>query len=188
MKRLAVFVSGTGSLLEAMIKDGLPITLVLSDRECRGIKIAKEAVIPTEIITREKYNFGSKNYPFLREEYTREITKVLLGNRIEIVAMAGFMTVLHKGIFDFFKGKILNSHPSLLPSFKGEYAVRDALEFGAKVSGTTIHVATEELDAGPILAQESVPVLEGDTVDTLWERIKIVERVLYTKTIRSFAS
>ncbi len=187
MKRLAVFVSGSGTLLAAMIKDGLPIALVLADRECRGIEIAKESGIPTEIITREKYGFGSQNYPFCRDEYTREITEVLLRNDIEIVAMAGFMTVLHKEIFGFYKDKILNSHPSLLPSFKGEHAVRDALEFGVKMTGTTIHVATEELDNGPILAQASVPVLEGDTVEMLWERIKVVERVLYAKTIRDFA-
>ena len=186
MKRLAVFVSGTGTLLEAMIKDGLSITLVLADRKCRGIEIAEEAGIPTIIVSREKYAFNSQNYPFRRDEFTREITERLLRNDIGVVAMAGFMTVLESSIFEFFRGKILNSHPSLLPMFKGKHAVRDALTFGVKVTGTTIHIATEELDNGPILAQESVPVLEGDTVDILWERIKSVERVLYTKTLRDF--
>jgi phosphoribosylglycinamide formyltransferase 1 len=100
--------------------------------------------------------------------------------------MAGFGTVLAAPIFDIYAGRMLNTHPALLPAFKGWHAVRDALAAGVKVTGTTIHVATEEVDAGPILAQEAVPVLTGDTEETLHERIKTVERRLYPETIRLF--
>ena len=111
---------------------------------------------------------------------------MLFSHRIDFVAMAGFMTILDSVIFDDYGSKILNTHPSLLPSFKGDHAVRDALAFGAKVTGCTIHVATEKLDDGKILAQEVVPVFGDDTEDTLHERIKRVERVLYPRTIREF--
>ena len=103
---------------------------------------------------------------------------------IDLVVMAGFGTILAKPIFDRFAGRILNTHPALLPSFPGWHAVDDALSYGVKVTGCTVHVATEEVDAGPILAQEAVVVLPDDTVDSLHERIKAVERRLYIQTIR----
>jgi phosphoribosylglycinamide formyltransferase 1 len=85
-----------------------------------------------------------------------------------------------------YAGRVLNTHPALLPAFPGWHAVRDALAYGVKVTGTTVHVATGEVDAGPILAQEAVPVEPGDTEETLHERIKVVERRLYPATIRQF--
>ena len=183
MKNLAVFVSGKSTLLAAMIADELAISLVLADRECLGIAIAETAGIPTELVPR---TFKSG---FDRRLYTLDVLNILRRREIAFVAMAGFMTVLGPVIFsEGYRGRILNSHPSLLPAFKGEKAVKDALEFGVKVTGTTIHVATERLDEGPILAQEAVRVLSGDTVDTLWERIKVVERALYPPTIREFAN
>ncbi|MBV9662072.1 MAG: phosphoribosylglycinamide formyltransferase, partial [Acidimicrobiales bacterium] len=98
----------------------------------------------------------------------------------------GFGTVLSGSLFDVFPGRVLNTHPALLPAFKGWHAVRDALAYGVKVTGTTVHIATEEVDAGPILAQETVPVEEGDTEATLHERIKEVERRVYPEAIRRF--
>ena len=210
--KLAVLVSGSGTLCEAMIKDRLPISLVLADRKCRGIEIAKQAKIPTVVIQRrdfrqrpslrdEKFTiafvqcligywiarFLGKPPKFQREKFTKVLAECLLEYGITHLAMAGFMTILSESIFTKygFAGRILNSHPSLLPAFKGETAVQDALAFGVKVTGTTIHIATPKLDDGPIIAQEPVRVEEGDTVDTLWERIKVVERVLYPKAIRS---
>jgi len=103
-----------------------------------------------------------------------------------VVAMAGFGTVLGPPIFEVYYGRILNTHPALLPAFKGWHAVRDAIEAGVKVTGTTVHIATEEVDAGPILAQEPVRVEPGDTEESLHERIKVVERRLYPETIRLF--
>jgi phosphoribosylglycinamide formyltransferase 1 len=101
--------------------------------------------------------------------------------------MAGFGTVV-PGLTDAYPGRVLNSHPALLPAFKGWHAVRDALAAGVKVTGTTIHVATAEVDDGPILAQEAVPVLPDDTEESLHERIKQVEWRLYPATIRRFVA
>jgi len=100
------------------------------------------------------------------------------------VVMAGFGTILEQPIYDRFAGHVLNTHPALLPSFPGWHGVRDALDYGVKVTGCTVHVATLEVDAGPILAQEAVAVLPDDTEESLHERIKVVERRLYIDTIR----
>lgn len=100
--------------------------------------------------------------------------------------MAGFGTVLDEPIHDAYARRILNTHPALLPAFPGWHAVEQALEVGVKVTGCTVHLATLEVDAGPILAQQAVPVLPGDTVDRLHERIKETERMLYPRTIREF--
>ncbi len=97
--------------------------------------------------------------------------------------MAGFMTILEKPIFDAFPNRVVNTHPSLLPAFRGAHAVPDALAFGAKVTGCTVHIATLEVDTGPILAQEAVPVLPADDADALHERIKQVERRLYPEVL-----
>jgi len=101
--------------------------------------------------------------------------------------MAGFGTILGKPIFDFMPGRILNTHPALLPSFPGWHAVRAAMDFGVKVTGCTIHVATPEVDQGPILAQEAVAVLEDDDEASLHGRIKAVERRLYVETLSKIA-
>jgi phosphoribosylglycinamide formyltransferase-1 len=120
---------------------------------------------------------------FDRDGYTAELLGVLSGWDIELVAMAGFGTILGKGMFDAFPGHILNTHPALLPSFPGWHGVEDALAYGVKVTGCTVHIATEEVDAGPILAQEAVTVETDDTAATLHERIKAVERRIYVHTI-----
>ena len=183
MTKLAVFVSGTGTNLEAMIHSGLEISLVLADRPCRGFEIAKAAGIATELVERKTYGPD-----FDRAAYTREVMAALEPHDIGLIAMAGFMTIISPAIFDRYEGKILNTHPSLLPAFKGENAVEQALAAGVKTTGFTIHVATSELDAGPILAQASVPVEPGDTVDTLQERIKQSERRVYPETIKKLMS
>ena len=175
--KLAVPVSGTGTILEAMIQRGLPISLVIADRPCRGAEIAKEAKIPAHIIPR------TFNEDFYRYSFTLDFIGFLDRYDIGLVAMAGFMTIFHPVIFKSYANRIINIHPALLPSFKGDHAVRDALAFGVKVTGTTIHYATSELDTGPIIAQEAVTVLEGDTVETLHERIKVVERRLYPEVV-----
>jgi phosphoribosylglycinamide formyltransferase-1 len=177
---LAILVSGTGSLMEAMIADGLSITLILADRPCRGLDVAKAKGVPTELVER---SFAKD---FDRRTYTKQVIVMLEKYGVDLVAMAGFMTVFDPVIFKKFPDRILNSHPSLLPAFKGDHAVRDALAAGVSETGTTIHIATATLDDGPILAQEKVPVLPTDTVLTLHERIKIVERRLYPAVIRAY--
>ena len=129
-KRLAVFVSGTGSLLEAMISAGLKIALVVADRKCRGVEIARNAGIPVELLART--DFGPS---FDRYAYTLKTCDLLCKYNIDIVAMAGYMTILDPVMFNMYGGMILNTHPSLLPLYKGDHAVRDALADGAKVTG-----------------------------------------------------
>ena len=112
------------------------------------------------------------------------VAESLVDHEVDLVAMAGFGTVLAAPVHDAYRGRILNTHPALLPAFPGWHAVEDALAAGVKVTGCTVHVATLEMDAGPILAQEAVAVLPDDTVETLHERIKEVERRLYPATVR----
>jgi phosphoribosylglycinamide formyltransferase 1 len=179
--RLGVLASGQGSLLEALLEAGLRISVVVADRECRALEVAGAAGVPSELVKRD--SFGPR---FDRAAYTRRVITVLEDSGIGVVAMAGFGTVLSPEMISAFPGRVLNTHPALLPAFKGWHAVRDALAAGVTVTGTTVHIATETVDEGPILAQEQVPVLPGDTEETLHERIKTVERRLYPETIRRF--
>jgi len=181
--RLAVPVSGSGTLLEAILAGGTPVALVVADRPCRGLTVAAGAGVPAELVERSDFSTT-----FDRVGYTDLLVKALASAGIDLVAMAGFLTVLAPSAFDAFPGRILNTHPALLPSFRGAHAVRDALAGGVKVTGCTVHVATAEVDAGPILAQEAVPVLPGDDEATLHERIKEVERRLYPATIKELLS
>lgn len=182
--RLAVLASGTGSLFEAMAKGGLPVAVLIADRHCRAIdEVAPMFGVPAELVERTSY--GKK---FDRKVYTEEVIAILKKYDVTLVAMAGFMTIFDPVIFEEYKNRILNTHPSLLPLFKGDHAVADALAAVATETGCTIHVATAELDAGPILAQEKVPVMPGDTIEALHERIKVVERVLYPKVILDYAA
>lgn len=178
--RLAVLASGSGTLLDAMAAAGLPIDLVVVDRPCAVESVAERHGLRHELVERTDFGAG-----FDRVRYTDRVLDVLSIDRIELVAMAGWGTILAPAAFAAYPGRILNTHPSLLPSFPGWNAVREALAYGVKVSGCTVHVATEEVDVGPILAQEAVEVLPGDDEASLHERIKIVERRLYVDTIRS---
>ena len=177
--RLAVLASGSGTILDAMAHSGLPISLVLVDRSCGAEKVAADHGLTCAMV--ERTSFGPD---FDRVDYTRQVTERLAAEGIELVAMAGFGTVLGQPIQDGYGGRILNTHPSLLPAFPGWHAVQDALDYGVKITGCTVHVATLEVDAGPILAQQAVAVEPDDTVDTLHERIKTVERDLYVRTVR----
>ena len=176
--RLAVLASGSGTILEAMCAADIPVAVVVVDRECGAQDVAASNGIDCEVVQRR--SFGKD---FDRDGYTAELLGVLAGWDIELVAMAGFGTILGKGMFDAYPGHILNTHPALLPAFPGWHGVADALAYGVKVTGCTVHIATEEVDAGPILAQEAVVVESDDTVASLHERIKAVERRLYVRTI-----
>ncbi len=176
LTRIGVLASGGGSNLEAILAAGLPVVAVVVDRPCRAVAVAEAAGVPAELVPR-----GPD-----RLEFTHAVVDALERHRVDVVAMAGFMTILDKPVFDAFGDRVLNTHPSLLPAFPGAHAVAEALAAGVKVSGCTVHVATVEVDCGPILAQEAVPVLPGDTVESLHERIKAVEHRLYPDTIRRF--
>ena len=178
--RIAVLASGSGTLLDAILTDALPVLVVLTDRHCRALDIATGRGVAAELVERTEWGPG-----FDRDAYTERVVKVLQSHDIDLVVMAGFGTVVPR-IVEAFPGRVLNTHPALLPAFKGWHAVRAALDAGVKVTGMTIHVAPAEVDDGPILAQEAVAVLPGDTEDSLHERIKQVERRLYPPTIRQF--
>jgi phosphoribosylaminoimidazolecarboxamide formyltransferase / IMP cyclohydrolase len=171
--KLGVLASGSGTNLQAIIDAGLPVAVVVTDRPgVAALDRAAAAGIPTVVVDR------SEHLPD-RESLTNAIVEALSAHGVDLVAMAGFMTVLAEPIFTAFPGKVINTHPSLLPSFRGAHAVADALAAGVKVTGCTIHIATIEVDEGPILAQEAVPIAEGDDEDALHERIKTVEHRLY---------
>ena len=182
--RVGVLVSGTGSNLEALVAEGLPIAVVVADRPCRALEVAAAAGVDTVLVDRAR--FGGFGPGFDRQAYTHELVGVLVAHGVGLVAMAGFGTVLAQPVHDAFPGRVLNTHPALLPAFPGWHAVEEALAAGVTVTGCTVHVATLETDAGPVLAQEQVPVLAGDTVESLHERIKAVERVLYPRTVRAY--
>ena len=177
---LAVLVSGTGSILDAMVAAGLPVALVVSDRPCPAIALAANHDVEAVVVHRD--SFGGD---FDRDAYTVRLTELLVDRGVSLVAMAGFGTILGQPVYDRFAGQILNTHPALLPAFPGWHAVRDALAHGVTVTGCTVHLVTLEVDAGPILAQGTVEVRADDDEASLHGRIKAVERRLYVDTIRS---
>ncbi len=183
--RIAVLVSGSGTILEAILDAGITVDVVVSDRPCRGLGVASDAGIDAVLVDRS--HFGGFGPDFDREAYTEALSEALVERSIDLVAMAGFGTVLGTAIHERFAGRILNTHPALLPAFPGWHGVEDALAAGVSVTGCTVHVATLEMDAGPILAQTEVPVLADDTAESLHERIKAVERRIYPATIAAAA-
>jgi len=176
-----VLVSGSGTILEAMLEAGVSVALVASDRPCRALEVAGGAGVEAVLIDRAPY--GGFTQDFDREAYSVELARVLARHHIDLVAMAGFGTIVTASFHAAYPGRVLNTHPSLLPAFKGWHAVRAALEAGVSETGCTVHVATLELDDGPILAQARVAVLASDTEETLHERIKQVERRLYPRVV-----
>jgi phosphoribosylglycinamide formyltransferase 1 len=179
VKKIGALASGTGTILRALLDADLPIVVVLVDRPCGATEIARDAGVAVEIV--ERTSFGND---FDRVAYTHDVVDALARHDVDLVAMAGFGTILEKPIHDAFPDRIVNTHPALLPAFKGWHAVDDALAAGVKVTGWTAHLARLEVDDGPILAQEPVRVEDDDTVETLHERIKQVERRRYPEVLR----
>jgi phosphoribosylglycinamide formyltransferase-1 len=175
--RLCVLVSGSGTILEALVDKGVAVALVGADRPCRGLEVARGAAI--EVLLLDRAHYGGFGPGFDRERYSSDLAEELTSRGIDVVAMAGFGTILTSSFHDAFPGRVLNTHPSLLPDFKGWHAVAQALASGVLETGCTVHVATLELDDGPILAQRRVAVEADDDESSLHERIKAVERELY---------
>jgi len=175
---VAVLASGSGTILEAMLHAGVPVDLVVTDRQCRALAVAAAAGVASTLV--ERTDYGAT---FDRDAYTVRVATELAANDIDLVVMAGFGTIFGAPMYERFAGRVLNTHPSLLPSFPGWHAVGDALAYGVKVTGCTVHVAELEVDAGPILAQEALAVAADDSVESLHERIKVIERDLYVATV-----
>ena len=178
--RIAVLASGVGSNLQALIDDqfcGQRIALVVSDQpNARALERANDAGIETAVI-----EFGS--FPD-REVFSAAIVEVLVAHEITHVALAGFMRILSPVFVEAFEGRILNVHPSLLPAFPGANAVQAALDHGVKVTGVTVHLVTAELDGGPIVLQEAIPILRYDDAGALEARINELEHRLFRVALR----
>lgn len=180
--RVGVLASGTGSLLQAILdgQDLYQVVVVVSDRPgVQALERAERAGVPSVVVDFKSFA--------AREEFSDAVRGALQEHGVELVAQAGFMRILSPNYVRAFEGRILNSHPALLPSFPGAHGVRDALAWGVKVTGTTIHFVDEEVDHGPIVLQEAENVMPDDTEETLHERIKEIERRLFCEAIRLFA-
>ncbi|OUM99352.1 MAG: phosphoribosylglycinamide formyltransferase [Paenibacillaceae bacterium ZCTH02-B3] len=184
--QVAVFASGNGSNFQALVdaeregRLGAEIRLLVCNRpEAPVVKRAEAAGIPAFV-------FRPKDYPS-REAYEKEILAELTRLDIGLIVLAGFMRILTSVIVDAYAGRIINIHPALLPAFPGLNVIREALEYGVKVTGVTVHFADGNLDAGPIIAQEAVKIEEDDTEETLAERIHKVEHRLLPEVVRKIA-
>jgi phosphoribosylglycinamide formyltransferase-1 len=182
-RRLAVLISGRGSNLQSIIEAiahgelDATIAIVVSNRaDAGGLPRARDAGIETLVL-------GTRNYAS-RDAYDQALAEALLSRDVGLVCLAGFMRLVGAPLLRAFPDRVLNIHPSLLPAFPGLEAQRQAIEHGVRVSGATVHLVTAELDGGPIILQASVPVLDGDTPDTLAARILIQEHRIYPEAIR----
>lgn len=184
--RVVVLASGAGTLLQAMIDDlgdSVEIVAVGADRPCAALDRAGEAGIPGVLV---EYN-PQRVRGYDREAWNQRLLEALAEYTPDIIVSAGFMRIIGPAVIARFPGRIINTHPALLPAFAGAHAVEDALEYGVALTGSTVHVVDDGVDTGPILAQRAVPVQRGDTADTLHERIKTVERALIVDVLHRTA-
>jgi len=182
-RRLGVLISGRGSNLQALINaiaDGrldATIAVVISNREdAVGLVRARAAGIEAFALSHRAFA--------TRDDYDRALVAELQKRDVGLVCLAGFMRLVGAPLIEAFPNRILNIHPSLLPSFPGLDAQRQAVEHGVKVSGVTVHLVTAELDGGPIIVQRAVPVMPGDTADSLAERILVEEHLAYPEAVK----
>jgi phosphoribosylglycinamide formyltransferase 1 len=185
-KRVVVLVSGHGSNLQALLDavaepgSGLAVVLVAADRpDAYGLERARRAGVDTAVVRPADHSDRSAFDLALRDR--------VAAARPDVVCLAGFMRILGPGFVRAFPDRIVNTHPSLLPAFRGAHAVRDALAYGVKVTGCTVHLVDEEVDHGPVLFQSPVPVEGGDDEDRLHERIKAEEHRLLPTAVRLLA-
>src|SRR6266700_6930458 len=181
MKKLGILLSGRGSNFDAIARNVLAgkiparSAVVISNREeARGLALAREMGFETRVIPAQGRD---------REAYDRELLAVLKGFQVDLVCLAGFMRILSLGFIREFPRRILNIHPALLPSFPGLDAQKQALDYGVKFTGCTVHIVDEGVDTGPIVCQAIVPVLDDDTEETLSARILQQEHRIYSEAI-----
>ena len=183
--RVVVLASGAGTLLRSLMDaaiDDYPARVVAvgADRDCRATEIAAAASLPA-------FTVRLGDHPD-RDAWDAAITAATATHSPDLVVSGGFMKILGPQFLSRFHGRIVNTHPALLPAFPGAHGVSDALAYGVKVTGATVHLVDAGTDTGPILAQESVPVLDGDTEESLHERIKITERTLLVDVVAAIAT
>jgi phosphoribosylglycinamide formyltransferase-1 len=184
-KKFAVLASGNGTNLQAII-DAVnrgditaELVLVISDRaQAKALERAERAGIPYHHISPKMFSSN--------EDYDKALLENLDRAGVDFVVLAGYMRILQPVFIKAYENRILNIHPSFLPNFKGNRAIRDAFEFGATETGVTVHYVINEVDAGPIILQEKVPIKEGDNERILEERVHEVEHKLYPKAIQMY--
>jgi phosphoribosylglycinamide formyltransferase-1 len=178
---IGVLVSGRGTNLQALLDAGLPVIAVASNRSAApALARAAARSIPTA-------SFELRDHPD-REARDAAMADWLEGRGVRLVVLAGYMHLLTPGFLDRFPDAVVNVHPSLLPAFPGAHAVEEQLAAGVAESGATVHLVDEGVDSGPVLAQERVPVLAGDTPETLHERIQSVEHRLLPEVVRELCA
>ena len=183
--RLVVLASGTGSLLASLLDAAVAdyparVVAVGVDRDCRAIEIATEASLPTFTVRLADH--------LDRDAWDAALTDAVAAHAPDLIVSAGFMKILGPQFLTQFCGRILNTHPTLLPAFPGAHGVADALAYGVKVTGCTVHLVDPGTDTGPILAQQPIPVLDDDDEQTLHERIKVTERRLLVDVVAAVAT
>jgi phosphoribosylglycinamide formyltransferase-1 len=182
---VVVLASGTGSLLSSLLDAAVGdypgrIVAVGVDRDCRAAEIAAAASVPA-------YTVRLKDHRD-REAWDAAITDATAAHGPDLIVSAGFMKILGPQFLSHFYGRIINTHPAMLPAFAGAHGVAEALAYGVKVTGCTVHLVDAGTDTGPILAQQPVPVLDGDDEETLHERIKVVERRMLVDVVAAIAT
>lgn len=184
-KRIAVLASGFGSNFQAIIdqeqklKMNGEIVLVFSNNEnAYVLERAKKHGIKTA-------SFGPGQFES-RQQYDEKLLKLLKNEKIDLIVMAGYLLLVGKEMIEEFPNRIINVHPALLPSFKGIHGIKDAFDYGVKVTGVTVHLVEEELDAGSIISQEAVIITESDTIETLEEKIHKAEHKIYPLAVKYF--
>jgi phosphoribosylglycinamide formyltransferase-1 len=169
------------SLLDAAVGEyPARVVAVGADRDCRALEIAAAVSVPT-------YTVRLGDHPD-RDAWDKAITDATAAHEPDLVVSAGFMKILGREFLSRFLGRVVNTHPALLPAFPGAHAVPESLEYGVKVTGCTVHLVDAGTDTGPILAQQPVPVLDDDDEATLHERIKVVERRLLVDVLEALAT
>ena len=183
---LVVLISGSGSNLQSIIDAiadkslNAELRAVISNKaDAYGIKRAKQAGIPVEIIDHKQYSS--------RESFDTQLTHCIDKYQPQLIVLAGFMRILSNDFVNYYYGKLINIHPSLLPKYRGLHTHKKALAEGDKQHGLTIHYVSTELDGGPVILQESVPILADDTVESLAQRVLTQEHISYPKVLQLFA-
>ncbi|WP_455474894.1 phosphoribosylglycinamide formyltransferase [Bartonella sp. B30(2025)] len=184
-KRVIVFISGNGSNMACLIKaskqEEYPaeiIAVICDNPHAAGIEKARNNNLPVHIVDRKKY--------LTKEAHEEAIFTILAQYQPDLICFAGYMRLVSAHFIKLYEGRILNIHPSLLPSFKGLKTHERVLQAGVKITGCTVHLVVEDMDAGKILGQAAVPVCANDTVDSLAQRVLKAEHKLYPETLKAF--
>ena len=182
MKRISIFASGRGSNLEAVLKKVKKGEIRAKVPFCFSDKPGASAMKKAARLGFNTIEFSPKLFT-TKDNYEQEIIKLLKKHKVDYIILAGYMRILGDGFVRKFKNRILNIHPAILPSFKGDQAIKDAYDYGVKITGVTVHFVTEDVDGGPVILQEAVMVRKTDTLASLETKIHRIEHKLYPQAI-----